>query len=141
MNLEIINYPLLFIAALIPVVVGMLWYSRFLFGKRWMQLENITPEMEASLRKQPMAKKIVVSYITYLFISYALVVLVNYLVIAAIMPAITLAIVIWLGFMVPAAISDYVWSPNRKAWGVYYIHIGYFLVSVVLMSLVIALWA
>ena len=141
MNLEIINYPLLFIAALIPVVVGMLWYSRFLFGKRWMQLENITPEMEASLKKQPMAKKIVVSYITYLFISYALVVLVNYLVIAAIMPAITLAIVIWLGFMVPAAISDYVWSPNRKAWGVYYIHIGYFLVSVVLMSLVIALWA
>ena len=141
MNLEIINYPLLFIAALIPVVVGMLWYSRFLFGKRWMQLENITPEMEASLRKQPMAKKILDSYITYLFNSYALVVLVNYLVIAAIMPAITLAIVIWLGFMVPAAISDYVWSPNRKAWGVYYIHIGYFLVSVVLMSLVIALWA
>ena len=141
MNLEIINYPLLFIAALIPVVVGMLWYSRFLFGKRWMQLENITPEMEESLKKQPMAKKIVVSYLTYLFISYALMVLVNYLVIAAIMPAITLAIVIWLGFMVPAAISDYVWSPNRKAWGVYYIHIGYFLVSVVLMSLVIALWA
>ena len=141
MNLEIINYPVLFIAALIPVVLGMLWYSRFLFGKRWMQLENVTPEMAEELRKKPMAKKIVISYITYLFISYALMVLVNYLVIAAIIPAVTLGVVVWLGFMVPAAISDYVWSPNRKAWGVYYIHISYYFVSVVLMSIVVALWA
>ena len=139
MNLEVINYPVLFIAAFIPVVLGMLWYSKFLFGKHWMKLENITPEMEEVLRKQPMAKKIIISYITYLFISYALMVLVNYLVIAAIVPAVTLAVIVWLGFMVPAAISDYVWSRNKKAWGVYYIHISYFFVSIVLMSVLIAM--
>ena len=140
MNIEVTNILVVAITALIPLIVGTLWYSRLIFGKKWRQYEGVTPEMEEHMKKRSIVKKIVVAYITYFLIAYALAILVNYMVIAAIMPAIILAVVVWLGFMVPAAISDYLWSPHRKDWGLYHLHIGYFLVSTIIMSVVLALW-
>ena len=140
MNLEVTNILAVVLTAFIPVVVGVLWYSRLLFGKKWRQYEGITPEMEQHMKKQSMLKKTIVAYITYFFIAYALAILVNFMVVAALIPAIVLAVVVWLGFMIPAAVSDYLWSPHRKSWSLYHIHVGFFLVSTILMSVSLALW-
>ena len=39
-----INYLLLFATALIPLAVGSLWYSNFLFGKIWFRTSGMTEE-------------------------------------------------------------------------------------------------
>ncbi len=39
-----LDFLTLALAALVPLVVGMIWYSKMLFGKAWMQSVNMTEE-------------------------------------------------------------------------------------------------
>ena len=43
-----INFLLFFATALIPLVVGALWYSDFLFGKLWFRESGLTEEKRSS---------------------------------------------------------------------------------------------
>ena len=38
------NFPLLFAASLIPLLVGFIWYNPAVFGKAWMSMTGMTPE-------------------------------------------------------------------------------------------------
>lgn len=38
------NFIVLLLAALIPMLTGMIWYSNALFGKSWMRLSGVTEE-------------------------------------------------------------------------------------------------
>ena len=38
------NFPIIIIAAVIPMLIGMLWYSNTLFGKAWMKAAEVTEE-------------------------------------------------------------------------------------------------
>jgi len=134
------NFLAVAVVALVPVVIGFLWYSRIGFRHLWMRLEGVTPERDAKMKKIPIQNKLIIAYLTYLLISYTLAILMNYLVVASVVPALILGLVMWLGFMAPAAIFDYLWSPKAKPWGLYYLHISYFLISVLLMSVILALW-
>ncbi len=56
-----INYLLLFAIALIPLAVGALWYSNFLFGKVWFRESGMTEE------KMNSGNMLLVFGLTYLF--------------------------------------------------------------------------
>ncbi len=38
------NFPVLLIAAVIPIIIGFLWYSPFLFGNAWMKQSGVSEE-------------------------------------------------------------------------------------------------
>src|ERR1700741_1782713 len=38
------NFLAVLVSALIPIVIGMLWYSQKMFGNAWMQASGMTPE-------------------------------------------------------------------------------------------------
>ncbi len=38
------HFYIIFIAALIPIIVGMLWYSKALFGNTWMRINRFNPD-------------------------------------------------------------------------------------------------
>lgn len=59
------NFYIFFIAALIPMIIGFVWYGP-LFGKAWMKEMNFTKE---SLKGQNMLKTMILSYIFSLFIA------------------------------------------------------------------------
>ncbi len=44
MNPEYINIPAILVAAVLPFLLGGLWYSSFLFGKVWMRENDFTEE-------------------------------------------------------------------------------------------------
>lgn len=140
MNLEITNFLIIFISAFIPLIVGALWYSQSVFGKLWMRAQNLTPEDQERMSRRSMVFQMATSYVAYLLMSYVLAVLVQYLVIASLIPALILGSLVWLGFVIPVGISNTVWSPLEKAWTLFYINISYMLVSILLVSVVIALW-
>ncbi len=140
MNLEITNFLIIFISAFIPLIVGALWYSRSLFGKLWMRAQNLTPEDQERMSRQSMLSKMAISYVAYLLMAYALSILVQYLVIASLVPALVLGSLVWLGFVIPVGISNTVWSPLEKAWTLFWVNTSYMLVSILLVSVVIALW-
>ena len=39
-----INFLIILVAAIIPMILGMLWYSNTLFGKAWMKAAEVTEE-------------------------------------------------------------------------------------------------
>lgn len=133
MNIVITNIIPVLVSALIPLVVGTIWYSKAVFGKIWMKYHGGDEKVDG------MGKKIIISYITYFFIAYALSILINYLVIASIIPSIILALVIWLGFVVPTVASEYIWSSGKPVT-LFIIQTGSFLISLVLMSITLAYW-
>lgn len=139
MNIDVANIGLVALVALVPLVVGTLWYSRFMFGSLWMRYVQID-ETTTVVPKGAMLRKSIISYVSYFLIAYALGVLVQYLIIATLVPALILALVVSLGFVVPALASDFIWAPTAKSWGLYYIHAGFFMVSIALMSVILALW-
>jgi hypothetical protein len=62
------NFLMLFLAALVPMIVGFVWYGP-LFGNAWMKEMNFTKE---SLEGQNMFKVLILSYIFSLLIAFFL---------------------------------------------------------------------
>jgi hypothetical protein len=62
------NFYIFFLAALIPLVMGFIWYGP-IFGNAWMKEMNFTKE---SLEGQNMAKVFVLSYIFSLLVAFFL---------------------------------------------------------------------
>lgn len=62
------NYYILFLAALVPMVIGFIWYGP-LFGKPWMNIMGFTEE---SLKDTNMFKVLGISYILSVLIASAL---------------------------------------------------------------------
>ncbi len=60
---------LVFITALIPLLVGMLWYSKALFGNAWMQASGMTEEKSKSMN---MIVIFIITYVLGLMVSVAL---------------------------------------------------------------------
>lgn len=63
------NWIIILAAALVPVFVGIIWYSPFIFGKTWMDAANLTPERLKGMNR-PML--MLWTFIFGLFISLAL---------------------------------------------------------------------
>lgn len=140
MNLIPTDIIAIVVTALIPMVIGMIWYSPIAFGKRWMELEGLTSEDTEVAKQKGMAKVYISSFISYIFLSYAISVLVQFLVIASILPALKLGFLVWLGFVVPTALSSFLWSAKQKSIELFILNIGYFLVSILISVIVLALW-
>ena len=63
------NWIMLLIAALVPVLVGIIWYSPFIFGKAWMNASGLTPERLKNINRPMM---MLVAFIFGLMISLSL---------------------------------------------------------------------
>ncbi|WP_299671552.1 DUF1761 domain-containing protein [uncultured Polaribacter sp.] len=63
------NYLILFLVALVPMITGFIWYGP-IFGNAWMKQMGFTKE---SLKGTNMVKTLIISYILGLFIAFALV--------------------------------------------------------------------
>jgi hypothetical protein len=62
------NYNVLFLAALVPMIIGFVWYGP-LFGNAWMKEMGFTKE---SLAGTNMVKTLIISYVFSLFIAFFL---------------------------------------------------------------------
>ncbi len=70
-----INYWVIFVAAIVPAVVGALWYSPLLFGKFWQRDANLTDE---KLKEANMPLLMVLSYVFSCLIAFGLMGLCNH---------------------------------------------------------------
>ena len=43
-----INFLAVLVAAVVHMSLGALWFSPLLFGKQWLSVSNVTPEMMAA---------------------------------------------------------------------------------------------
>ena len=64
-----INFPVLLLAALVPLIVGFVWYNPKVFGPAWMKANNFT---EADMNRESMVKTYILTYIASFFAAFAI---------------------------------------------------------------------
>ncbi|MBI5456147.1 DUF1761 domain-containing protein [Candidatus Kaiserbacteria bacterium] len=124
-------------AAVANVVLGMVWYHPKVFGSMWMRLANVSPETSARVNKQ-MPIRVFFGFLSSLIIAYVLanlgIILGIFDVIGAILD---LAFSAWIGFVAPVLLGAVLWE--GKSLKLYAINAGYWLVSLIVMSVVLLL--
>lgn len=133
-----INYLAILVSGIVSMFLGWSWYGP-LFGKQWMALSGITmPPVITPEIKKGMTRGYIGTLVGAVITAF---VLSNVLIAFGATTAgeaLRIAFIAWLGFFVPTGMGMVLWE--GKPWKLYFIHIGYSLVSLGLMSLILALW-
>jgi hypothetical protein len=139
-----INYWAVIVAAIVNVVLGFLWYGPF-FGKQWIALMNLSKEQMDAAKAKGMGKSYALTTIGSLVMSYVLAYVflaVNpYFAVAGILgvaAGLTAGALIWLGFVAPVTLGPVLW--DGKPWKLWFLNAGYYLVTLLIMGVVFAVW-
>lgn len=128
-----VNVWAVIISVVISMVVGMLWYSNFLFGKTWRTLMGVS-DVEAAEGSKKMWKPMSINFVASLIMFF---VLGRALFLSGTMStagSVSLAVLLWLGFIACTMIGMVLWE--KKPWNLYFIVAGYHLVNLILAGLV-----
>ncbi len=135
----LINYWAVLVGAVIHMVVGMAWYSRSLFGQKWLNLTGKNPHEGMGENGKGMAKPMIISGGTALVMSLSLAYFFAGIGVITVVGAILTAIGIWVGFVATTALGDYLFQERPIA--LYLINTTYYLVSLILIGILLVLWS
>ena len=122
------------LAALTSTIIGIIWYHPVLFGRTWMRLSNLKPELvERAKRRAPVhaafgfLASMVAAYVIYTFGAAA-----N---IQDWEGATTLSFWCWFGFTVPTLLGAVIWE--QRPVRLYLIDVMYWFVAIMAMSCIL----
>jgi hypothetical protein len=127
-----IDWVVVLIAAVLNMLVGFLWYSKWLFANEWMKHHKIT---ENDLKKMG-ASCMLWGFIVSLVIAYFIALFEGKLGIANVTDGMFFGFCIWLGFVATTQISGVIW--NKQPLKMFLIDTSCKLVSLLVMGGVIA---
>ena len=141
-----INYLAVLAAAVSSMVVGYIWYGP-LFGKQWMAAVCPDPmqmeQMKAKMKAQGgMGKSYGLMFVGSLLMAYtlahALVFASTYLKAWGFSAGLMAGFWNWLGFIAPVLFSAVLWE--NKSMKAYVLNAGYYLVTLCVMGVILAVW-
>ena len=130
-----VNYLAVLVAAVVTFVIGGIWYSPALFGPRWMRAIGKT---EAELKQGNAAFAYVGAFVAGLAMAYVLALFLALAQPKTIPQAAWVALWAWVGFMAAPTLSNYLFSGWSR--DLYLINNGYSLISLLIMSGILATW-
>jgi hypothetical protein len=130
-----INYWAVLVAALINMVIGMLWYSKLLFGSTWLQAIN---KSEAEIKASSTSLLYLTSTVSALIMAFVLAHILSLIGANDLVAGIEGAFWLWLGFVFTTNLVSSLFEGKSKQ--VYWIYVSYQLVSLLIMSVVLTLW-
>jgi hypothetical protein len=137
-----LNYIVPIIAAIVSMGLGFLWYSPFVFGKRFMKETGMTQESVDEYMKnggkQKMAKTYAVTFIFSVVTAIIISGLIYSLLIVGLWGYIFLAFLLWLGFSFPVALNHVFFG--KDSFTLMAITSGYQLVSIVITVLLVGMF-
>ncbi|MFH1133444.1 MAG: DUF1761 domain-containing protein [Nanoarchaeota archaeon] len=125
-----INPLALLAAAAIMNLIGFLWYSPWLFAKRWEKLAGV--KMKSSKRAH------IVNFCASLIMSYVLAYGVAYVQAKTFTQGMAVGFFAWLGFIATTSLGLVLWE--RKPVALYVLNNMYYLISLMLMAGLFAVW-
>lgn len=131
-----INYWAVLVAAIVNMAVGSIWYGP-VFGKMWMSLTGLTKD---SMKSMPLsvAQAMGLGLVTALLMSYVLAYFAFVYGAVGASEALTLALLVWLGFFVTNTAGGFIWE--GRPFKLFLLNAAQQLVSLGLMALVLVLW-
>lgn len=131
-----INYIAVVIGGILHMIIGFLWYGP-LFSKPWMKMVGLTPE-KINASKDKMGKTYLVSFILGLIMAAVLYWLVKTIAPFSITDAALMGALLWLGFTANPQLNNNMFL--GKPFKLFLIDSGYFLVSMVILTILYTLW-
>ncbi len=137
-----INFLAVLLCGVVAMIVGMVWYSKMLFGNAFMRAigsnPNMLPEEMRAIQKK-MWQLHLTQFVLVLFQVWVLSLFVKGL---PETPIIALSLLIWAGFVMVTTAGNAMWSarPRKMAWHMFLISSGYQLVLFVLFGLILKSW-
>jgi len=133
-----INYLAVLVAAISQMIIGAIWYGP-LFGKEWINYMGFKKDKKSMQKMKEGAKKSYIwmfigSVITAMVFSY----IIDYADATTAIDGMIGGFWIWIGFVVPLLAGMVLWEGKSK--GLYYINVGYYLVSLMIMGAILAVW-
>jgi hypothetical protein len=135
-----INYWAVIVAAVASMAVGFVWYG-MLFRKQWMELMGYTVESMGQMRMSA-NKAYILQFIASLVMAY---VLAHSLIFASAYTGttgaaagMTVGFWSWLGFVAPITLGIVLWE--NKPWKLWVINASHYLVVLMIMGIILALW-
>lgn len=142
-----INYLAVIVAAVAAMGLGFLWFGP-LFGKQWKELMGWTGEsmqqMNAGLAARGLsmnkiyAVQAVGAFIMAYVLAHSLVFASAYLNSTGFSAGLMAGFWNWLGFIAPVTIGVVLW--DGKPWKLWVLQSGYWLVNLLVMGVILALW-
>ena len=133
-----VNFLAILIATVVAMVLGMAWYSPFLFGNAWMRLSGIDPKKIDKSQMKGMWKTMIVAFLSNLIMVFVLSTFINLSQTTTATDAAQLGFWIWLGFMMPLQLGSVLWE--KKPFKLFLINTSHYLVTLIVMSLILVLW-
>jgi hypothetical protein len=130
-----INYLAVLLSALVVTLLGALWYGP-LFGKTWIKLMHWTEKEIEAAKKKGMAQPMIINFLSTLV--YILAWLLNTTSPTSLTSGITLAFLVWLGFIATITLSTVLWE--GKPFKLYLLNNLYNLISLIITSLILTAW-
>ena len=132
-----VNYWAVFIAGIVTLPFGALWYSPAIFGKKWMELIGMKPG-DIQKAKKEATQGYVWTLVSALVMAYVLAHMVWYAQAGTLAEGFQVGFWLWLGFVVTTNLGSVLWE--KKPFGVYLISMGFYLVSLLIMGGILATW-
>ncbi|HVV39008.1 MAG TPA: DUF1761 domain-containing protein [Candidatus Paceibacterota bacterium] len=132
-----INYLAVVASALIPMTLGFFWYGP-MFGKQWAHLTGISMD---SMQKAPplnYAIMFVGALLMAFGLDHSLIFASTYLRMEGVSAGLQAGIWTTVSFVAPVMLGVVLWE--GKSWKLWGINVGYYLVSLSLMGVLLALW-
>jgi hypothetical protein len=130
-----LNYWVILVAWLITCVVGAFWYSPAGFAKQWAKYTGVDimkiPEKEAT----KILGFVVFSSLVQVF---TLAVIISSLDITRAIDGLVAGFVLWLGLTAATTVGVTLYS--RRSWNFWWLNSSYFLLVMVVNSIILAIW-
>ena len=132
-----VNYLPVFVAAFAVFVLGWLWYSPFLFYKPWMRLRGMDPGAAMAGAKMP-GGKLLIELARCLVLAYVIARFMALLGVSNWMGAVHFGFLLWIGFPLILLTGSVLWE--NVPWKVAAIHAGDWLVKMLVIPVIVAVW-
>lgn len=139
-----INIWAVLVAAVASFLVGWLWHSPLLFGKIWgklMGLDKLSKKQQTEMMKK-MGSSMLFGFLANVVIAYVLSYMVQacgaFFHTAGVMSGLQTGFWIWLGFMATLSLNSVLWEGRKLQ--LYFINVGYQLVTILVMGSILAIW-
>jgi glycerol uptake facilitator-like aquaporin len=133
-----IKYPAVIVATIVHYILGGLWYSPLLFGNKFLQYINWTPEQLKVIESQSHAKELVIAFIMSFVLVFVLAHFVNHTNATNAVGGIQTGFWLWLGFVVTTQLPTVIFE--GRSLGLYLLNVGYQLVGCMLAGAILAVW-
>ena len=137
----VINYGAVVGAAVAAIILGSLWYGP-LFGKPFMAAMGFTKDSMDKAKAKGVGKSYALMSLGSLVMAYVLAhsleFAATYTKTSGMSAGLMAGFWSWLGFIAPVVMGDQLWG--GKPWKLYPITSGYYLVSLCLMGVILAVW-